>query len=194
MKFVVLATAAAALVAAVPVQANLYKFTFTDTISAATTPGIDVGDTITLALFADNGGTTSVNQTWNLSDLQGFTIKAGTYSATYSKVFEFPATGNFVTDATGTLVTTQFYGTSTASNDTDNFGSLTGDIVFGDASFLDTVGRGNQVAANTFTNPGSWTVSAAGVPEPASWALMIAGFGVVGVVARRERRHRVVAA
>ena len=28
----------------------------------------------------------------------------------------------------------------------------------------------------------------AGVPEPASWAMLIAGFGVVGMVARRRRR------
>jgi phospholipase/lecithinase/hemolysin len=31
-----------------------------------------------------------------------------------------------------------------------------------------------------------------GVPEPSSWALMIAGFGMVGLAARR--RHRTVAA
>jgi hypothetical protein len=31
------------------------------------------------------------------------------------------------------------------------------------------------------------TISAAGVPEPASWAMMIAGFGMVGAAVRRRR-------
>jgi len=30
--------------------------------------------------------------------------------------------------------------------------------------------------------------SIAGVPEPASWALMVAGFGVIGAAARRRTR------
>ena len=48
-------------------------------------------------------------------------------------------------------------------------------------------------------NGGAFTVTAAGsapvggVPEPAAWALMLAGFGLTGVVARR-RRGTVVAA
>ena len=33
----------------------------------------------------------------------------------------------------------------------------------------------------------------AGVPEPASWALLLAGFGLVGGMARRDRQIRVVA-
>jgi hypothetical protein len=33
----------------------------------------------------------------------------------------------------------------------------------------------------------------AGVPEPASWALMIVGFGLVGVTARRHSRATVAA-
>ncbi|OYQ25747.1 hypothetical protein CHU93_13575 [Sandarakinorhabdus cyanobacteriorum] len=41
-------------------------------------------------------------------------------------------------------------------------------------------------------NPGSGlkagTFAIAAVPEPDSWALMIAGFGVVGLAARRQRR------
>jgi hypothetical protein len=36
-------------------------------------------------------------------------------------------------------------------------------------------------------------VTAAGVPEPASWALLIAGFGLIGAMARRRRLARVAA-
>jgi hypothetical protein len=35
--------------------------------------------------------------------------------------------------------------------------------------------------------PGDASVSAGAVPEPASWALMIAGFGLTGALARRSR-------
>jgi hypothetical protein len=34
---------------------------------------------------------------------------------------------------------------------------------------------------------GSWTASEEGIPEPASWALMISGFGVSGAALRRRR-------
>jgi hypothetical protein len=40
---------------------------------------------------------------------------------------------------------------------------------------------------------GSFTLSSAPIPEPASWAMLIAGFGLVGVAARR-RQATVVAA
>jgi hypothetical protein len=40
---------------------------------------------------------------------------------------------------------------------------------------------------DTSENWHGFTVGIAGVPEPATWALMIAGFGLVGVAARRRR-------
>jgi choice-of-anchor C domain-containing protein len=49
-------------------------------------------------------------------------------------------------------------------------------------------------------NPGPWgaaldnvNVSLVPVPEPATWAMLIAGFGLVGAVARRRRRVTVAA-
>lgn len=43
-------------------------------------------------------------------------------------------------------------------------------------------------AASEPFNVGNWSMSAVGgVPEPASWAMLIAGFGLVGAVARRRR-------
>jgi hypothetical protein len=40
---------------------------------------------------------------------------------------------------------------------------------------------------------GSWTLATTAVPEPASWAMLIAGFGLVGVASRRRRTTVVTA-
>lgn len=178
--------------AASAANAAVYEFTFTDTIDTAQTPGISAGDVFTLHLYADNGGSTVVNQTWDLADLQGFTIEAGTYSASYSKVWMYPATGNFITDGAGVLTHVEFYGTDDASSNVDNFGAWIGDTVFGGASFVDFNGNNNTTVAGSFNNASKWTVSAAGdvggVPEPATWALMISGFGMAGSALRRRVR------
>ncbi|HPU15356.1 MAG TPA: PEPxxWA-CTERM sorting domain-containing protein, partial [Polymorphobacter sp.] len=34
----------------------------------------------------------------------------------------------------------------------------------------------------------TWSIAAAGIPEPASWAMLIAGFGMVGGALRSQRR------
>lgn len=61
-------------------------------------------------------------------------------------------------------------------------------------------GPGNQVATqaqladgrqidhyNGQFIPGNWTLTQTSVPEPASWALLVAGFGLVGAAARRRK-------
>ena len=49
-------------------------------------------------------------------------------------------------------------------------------------------GDGTAWRAGTI-EPGDGLVSPPGVPEPASWAFLIAGFGLVGAVRRRQRPH-----
>lgn len=68
-------------------------------------------------------------------------------------------------------------------------------IGFGDSHpGPDDVGNfiGAQNAALNFAGPAGGGVG--GVPEPASWAMMIMGFGSIGGLARARRRQRVVAA
>ena len=43
---------------------------------------------------------------------------------------------------------------------------------------------------NLSDNSGGISLSIAAVPEPATWAMMIIGFGAVGVAARRRRTTR----
>lgn len=47
--------------------------------------------------------------------------------------------------------------------------------------------------AYVFKASGS-SLTAAGIPEPASWAMLIAGFGLVGMATRRRRRQRYIRA
>ena len=183
-----LATVAAGFMLCGAAKATEYEFTFTDTISTAATPGIAVGDRMTLHLFADNGST-AVSQTWNLDNLLGFTIHAGTYSASYSAVFPFPTTDNFVTDASGMMSSVNFNGTSGSSHNTDNFGSWIGDTVFTAGNFCDFFNRCNYISAYSFNNASMWTVAAApAIPEPSTWALMLLGFAGLGVAGYRASR------
>ena len=53
-------------------------------------------------------------------------------------------------------------------------------------------GGGNQKLRN-FQSSSTGTFDAAVVPEPASWALIISGFGLVGMSMRRRKRNAVAA-
>lgn len=51
--------------------------------------------------------------------------------------------------------------------------------------------RTGQTVPNTFLSVGTASLTAAAVPEPAAWAMMVAGFGLAGAAMRR--RHATVA-
>lgn len=53
--------------------------------------------------------------------------------------------------------------------------------------------RGAPGQGWTNTSVGTFAVQAAGVPEPAIWAFMIAGFGMIGAVLRQRRAAMTVA-
>jgi PEP-CTERM motif len=60
------------------------------------------------------------------------------------------------------------------------------------AIFGSSLMRGFNFAYRTYSNDGRPSISAvAAVPEPATWAMMLAGFGVVGFALRRRQSVRV---
>lgn len=72
---------------------------------------------------------------------------------------------------------------------TTSYASFTHDI---DATFYGAQFIRYRVVATSGANPGlsDFSFGTAGVPEPAQWALLIGGFGMVGRVARRRRTLR----
>ena len=57
--------------------------------------------------------------------------------------------------------------------------------------YTDAIGRWIPQTAIVTRPDGTiteYTIALADVPEPASWAMMLAGFGIVGLTARRQRR------
>jgi len=54
--------------------------------------------------------------------------------------------------------------------------------------------RYQSVAPSTISNSASGIPTGSAVPEPATWAMMIVGFGLTGTLARRARRTAVLAA
>ncbi len=165
---------------------------YTGVLTTANISGTNVGDTITLDLTVDNGGTDAISQTWNYANFQGFTISTGTYNATYSKVYE--ASGPITTDASGIVTSVTFYGTSGSSVNSDNFNTyFTGDFVFGGNNFMSSQGV-SDVAANYWSTASNWTVVGAGAttggdaPEPSTITMLLGSLGMLGVAVRKSRR------
>ena len=174
-------TAAGMAAQAMPVQ-----FTYTSTVFSSDIAGVAVGDTVTVTVLADNGGTSLNSQDWATSTLISGSLQAGSYTQNYvDGWYSAPSWIAFRTDGSGTLITTDFVGTTYSPNHTDSFG--TGPFVYlYNGAFLDYYGNiarmndGLQVTAN-------WTVSAVTpIPEPSTLALVALGLGLITLV-RRQR-------
>ncbi|NIJ08951.1 hypothetical protein FHS31_002581 [Sphingomonas vulcanisoli] len=156
----------------------------------------------------DTGGTiTALNigytgEQWRLSN-----------AASDSLTFQYSTDATDVSDAGGTWQTfsalnfasVKAGGTSTGAaldgNDAANQAAISG--LLGDLSIasgqsfairwrdLDVTGGDNGLAVDDFSLTAT-SASAATVPEPASWAMMVGGFGLIGSAMRR--RNRAIAA
>lgn len=168
-------------------HAATFDYQFTSTVTSAMTPGVAVGDLVTLDMYLDNGGNTAASQTWDGTQVIDFTLHAGTYSATYRTVY-MPSTFVFQTNGGAGVSNVQFDGTDPTSFNTDSFSSgFYGDYLYSNPVFVDSRGAYNWVA-DQFTNTSAWAevAPAAAVPEPTNMALMFAGLCAFVVMRRRR--------
>jgi hypothetical protein len=90
--------------------ANPFSVTYTDTISAGSGAGYIVGQSLSITFVLDNGGTSTISQTWNATDVVSvtFVLNNGAITTVFNPNggggFNSPVLGNFATDNTGTLV------------------------------------------------------------------------------------------
>jgi hypothetical protein len=136
------------------------------------TPGI---------LFFLSGGAVTINYAAGFTT--GFSFNYSSNSAAFVRVYDgLNATGNVL----ATLSLLQQANTGCAPGSTGFYCNwdAVGVAFAGTAKSIDFGGGANFVAYDDITF-GSSTPGA--VPEPASWAMLIAGFGLVGAAARRRR-------
>lgn len=81
-----------------------------------------------------------------------------------------------------------FVRSSTTSDSSINLGNISvlGPAVFTGPSSAPTFKLGSFAMTDINLDPAPLTIAA--VPEPASWAMLVAGFGLAGAVQRRRRR------
>jgi hypothetical protein len=181
MKHIVLA-AVSALAFAVPASAATMTFSGVTTATVSNTPYVENGITMTginanpYHYGYENAGTVHMDA--------GF--GNGAYDFTFSGgVFDFSSIDvarSYGTGGTGTLTAFNAAGAQigTAAFSTNTTGTY---------SFaLTGVTRLRLVATGTHFNIDNLVLNASAVPEPATWGLMLAGFGLVGVGLRSRRR------
>lgn len=125
--------------------------------------------------------------TFNPGDLSS---GAGDWANRFSFIFLEGVSGAINTGAvtefydatTGQTWATQFVG-----GDKVVFTAPTGSRISAGDKFFVNVGFTGPVDTAKFSFAGLWTDIAGTVPEPGTWALMIAGFGLAGATLRRRR-------
>jgi len=148
--------------------------TIVDTSITSTTGSVDIigaayarnrPGLLTTTLYAfDSIGDTLLRSTNPNGGLYTNTNLAGVTFGSFG--FDIPTSAQFGFDISG--------GTGAAFVHLDNvFGSV--NLTTGGAAIIGNIGAGNLI-----------DITAASVPEPASWALMIGGFGLVGSAMRRR--------
>lgn len=157
---------------------NLSTFTSVDGLLAGVA---SVGDTITADVIMDNGGSSTLSQTWAIADTVSAHLTVGGYSATYLDAFCCGA--GFATDGLGDLVTANWLGTlNTLGASFDSF-SVGGSVRL----FSNAIRASDDLLSFYTPNLGtfdSWSGPRA-VPEPATLALM--GLGLAGLGYRKRK-------
>jgi hypothetical protein len=143
-------------------------YLFAQTQVSETVTGL--GGTLTNSYTeTSNGGTLP------LGNFQLNTLPGGNVSSTVSSALNSGLFAGFETAGAGTLSYTSAFGPNFTSSITPG---APGELVSGTGSLV----------SGSFSVTYDYTAAAGGVPEPATWALMILGFGGAGAMLRGRRR------
>jgi PEP-CTERM motif len=156
---------------------------YSDVVTFTTIAGTNIGDKVSFEIFANNGGTSLLSQTWSASEVTSATITIGSYSATLSGGL-LGSFGSFETNAAGQLsvLSFSFEENGTSTNGSGSF------VVFlnGSNEIFGTNPFGiDAFAPPTISNTSISAVST--VPEPSTWAMMILGFCGLGFMVYRKK-------
>ena len=153
----------------------------------------DFGTSLNAVVVTDNPLPTNFTGTLTASDIQSFTLTGvgGTAATVQGLVYPTAPTITF-TDGIITSWDVEAFSSNFGSTlyETYDLGPDPGNFAL---DSVESFGRPGAppptVSASNYNqnSPGTWTI-AAGVPEPASWAMMILGVGAIGFALRDSRR------
>ncbi len=153
------------------------------------------GEAVTVTFVVDNGGTSTLSQTWSGNDFVSYAVTGASGWSYLSTAAPNAVTGGFVTDASGAVTGAGNWkqdnqdssaGLVAASWSTANAGAWFNNAsnpiaflgAFGEAFLRVNNVNDNQIGA-------SWTAALVSVPEPTSLALL--GAGLLGLGFGRRR-------
>jgi hypothetical protein len=168
---------------AAPALAAPYQFVFTTAVDPGPTiPGVTGGDTLTVTVVVDNGGTSLLSQQWFIGDVVSSTASVGTYSAVYSAPHSYlvgtGGTAAFQTSATGVIEASNYFNIS--PNNTDTFSpTANSNTAFYSNAITDSQNRAAIFPTRNYQIPTGWSVSSAKVPVLGALGLFVLVAGLV---------------
>ncbi len=185
-------------VAAMPAHAISFIASYNSTVSninSGNLSGVSVGDNFSLTIELDNGGTTTVNQTWTAGDVVNliFDFNNGANRTVFNPVFD-AATGNFTTNGSGilTAVPSNWFSTSPTVQTTNSTSTPVVWFISGSNNVFATNTSGGVGIANVNGNidPTNWTIAPASTAVPFDFdpSLGVALLGVDFVVRKTLKK------
>jgi hypothetical protein len=184
-------------------QASPYYAVWNGTVWHTDVTGVSAGNTATITVTLDNGGSSAASQTWGQAGFKSIAFAFGSTLTTFVTPFGGSLaglTGSWVTNAGGTLISVPsfLYDVDFGTDYTTNLAetpSLWG--IYGANSILYMI-DGRDVAVNdedTLIYASSWTLSPANPPSTvpeidaaASTGALTLLLGALGLAAERRRK------